>query len=183
MGPGSFYSTHRWGVATGHNSSGCHRKASGHISPATRSNPAGPGSAKNKGWDNFISTRPIRTASLDSRNNFSNISYCKTVSSTPSCSPTPHIPPAPFPTLKPITISDTDIVDRGASNIYLKPNAPIVDINPSTLTSFVGNASIQPHRSSATFNLSLTHLPVCNGNIMPTFKHNLVGFGRFCDHG
>ena len=51
---GGFCSSHGWGVVHLHTSSSCKNKAPGHIDTVTRSNPAGPGATRNKGWDDFV---------------------------------------------------------------------------------------------------------------------------------
>ena len=50
---GQFCSSHRWGVRHLHTSISCKNIAPGHVDTATRANLAGPGSTRNKGWDNF----------------------------------------------------------------------------------------------------------------------------------
>ena len=46
---GAFFSTHGWGVNENHMSKNFRAKKSGHVSTATRANPAGPGRGINKG--------------------------------------------------------------------------------------------------------------------------------------
>ena len=82
-----------------------------------------------------------------------------------------------------MAISDTAIADAGASDIYVTTSAPISNINPLTPASNVGDASGRIHTSSASENLNLPSLPNPSCLIMPTFKHNLLGIGRLCDHG
>ena len=53
---GGFCSTHGHGVAYKHASKFCHNKSIGHIEAATRTHPAGPGTNKNKGWDDWLMT-------------------------------------------------------------------------------------------------------------------------------
>jgi hypothetical protein len=53
--PGSFCSSHGWGVGPNHSSSNCKGKRAGHVDSATRANPQGPGATRNKGWDDFLS--------------------------------------------------------------------------------------------------------------------------------
>ena len=120
---------------------------------------------------------------MASKNNLANISYCELVSFNPRRSPTPPVLPIPIHTPGPIAMSNTSIIDSGVNNIHLTPIAPAININPSAPTSFVGVAYGQPQRSSVTCNLPRTRLPVCNSKIMPTFKHNLIVIGKFCDHG
>ena len=61
--------------------------------------------------------------------------------------------------------------------------APVWDINRHAPASHLGNASGCVHTSSASANLNLPNLPACSCQVMPTFQHNLIGIGNFCDHG
>mmetsp|Transcript_27655 Transcript_27655/g.81298 ORF Transcript_27655/g.81298 Transcript_27655/m.81298 type:complete len:135 (+) Transcript_27655:1486-1890(+) len=47
----NFCSTHFYGVGHVHTSALCQKQNTDHVATATRSNPAGPGSSINKGWD------------------------------------------------------------------------------------------------------------------------------------
>ena len=51
---GGFCSTHGHGVSRGHTSASCTKQAPGHVTTATRANPAGPGAMINKGWDDGL---------------------------------------------------------------------------------------------------------------------------------
>ena len=78
----------------------------------------------------------------------------------------------------------TAIVDSGAMEIYLQPGAPVENVNPNAPQIQVGTASGQPHKSKATSNLRVPTpkgKPPLEGHIIPGFKHNLVGVGKFCD--
>ena len=56
-------------------------------------------------------------------------------------------------------------------------------LQPAPFSSAMYPANPTIPRQPATSNLPITHLPTRNGNIMPTFKHNLVGVSKFCDNG
>jgi hypothetical protein len=85
----------------------------------------------------------------------------------------------PFPI--PPSPATTAIADSGASNFYLTPAAPVININPSAAKVTVGDAAGSKHRSSAQANIQLD-LPICNAKIMPFFQHNLMGIGKLCDN-
>lgn len=79
---------------------------------------------------------------------------------------------------------DTAIVDTGASGIFCMPGSLVKNINKEASKINARTASGEPCESSATCDLDKPeippHIPV-NGHIMPTFTHNLVGIGTFCD--
>lgn len=52
--PGGFCSTHGWGNSEGHTSRDCKNKGAGHVDTATCENPVGPGTTKNKEWDDGL---------------------------------------------------------------------------------------------------------------------------------
>jgi hypothetical protein len=54
--PGAFCSTHGWGAGPDHSSATCKAKKPGHVTSSTRANPQGPGTTRNKGWDDFLSS-------------------------------------------------------------------------------------------------------------------------------
>jgi hypothetical protein len=76
----------------------------------------------------------------------------------------------------------TAIADTGASDFYLTPAAPVININPTAAKVTVGDAAGTKHRSSAQADIQL-NLPVRNAKIMPSFQHNLLGIGKLCDNG
>jgi hypothetical protein len=80
-------------------------------------------------------------------------------------------------------ISDTAILDSGASDIYFSPDVPVTNINLSAPTSTVTDAAGARHHSSAQADHLLPTLPVCSGKIMPSFKHTLFGAGPLCNKG
>ena len=76
------------------------------------------------------------------------------------------------------------IVDSGASGVYLTPEAPKKQVNWYSPAIQVGTASGQPYTSSASYKLDLPGLPKdlpTLGHVMPSFHHNLMGIGEFCD--
>jgi hypothetical protein len=85
----------------------------------------------------------------------------------------------PFPTTP--SPATTAIADSGASDFYLTPAAPVININPSAAKVTVGNAAGSKHRSSAQADIQLD-LPICNAKIMPSFQHNLMGIGKLCNN-
>ena len=91
--------------------------------------------------------------------------------------------PLPPPRISAAPILTTAIIDSGASDIYFPPGAPVANINPSAPLTHVGDTAGNSYQSSARASHLLTNLPVKEGNIMPTFKHNLVGVNKLCDHG
>ena len=79
---------------------------------------------------------------------------------------------------------DVAILDSGASGIYLTPEAPKKQVNWSTPNIQVGTASVQPQTSSASYKLDLLGLPKdlpTSGHVIPGFRYNLIGIGKFCD--
>ena len=77
--------------------------------------------------------------------------------------------------------SNTANADTGNSGIYLTPQAPCANINPSVQSIVVGTAGGPPHCSSASWDIQ-THLLVSAGHIMPQFHQNIVGISELCDH-
>jgi hypothetical protein len=75
----------------------------------------------------------------------------------------------------------TAIADTGASDFYLTPSAPVININPAAAKVTVGDAAGTKHLSSAQADIQL-NLPVRNAKIMPSFQHNLLGIGKLCDN-
>ena len=76
-----------------------------------------------------------------------------------------------------------EIVDSGASGIYLTPEAPKKKVNLYAPAVQVRKASGQPLNSSASYKLDLpgpSKDPPTSGNVMPGFHHNLMGIGEFC---
>jgi hypothetical protein len=83
----------------------------------------------------------------------------------------------PFPSApSPIT---TAIADTGASDFYVTPSAPVINIDTTAPRVTVGDAAGTLHRSSAKANIQL-QVPDCTANIMPTFQHNLLGCKKPC---
>jgi hypothetical protein len=74
----------------------------------------------------------------------------------------------------------TAIADTGASDFYVTPSAPVINIDPTAPKVTVGDAAGTLHRSAAKADIQL-QVPDCTANIMPTFQHNLLGIGKFCD--
>jgi len=74
----------------------------------------------------------------------------------------------------------TAIADTGASDFYVTPSAPVINIDPTAPKVTVGDAAGTLHRSAAKADIQL-RVPDCTANIMPTFQHNLLGIGKFCD--
>ena len=91
--------------------------------------------------------------------------------------------PIPPPRGSAAQISNTAILDSGASGIYFTTDAPVLHVNPSAPITRVGDAAGNCHQSSAQASHQLSALPITKGNIMPTFKHNLFGVGQLCDNG
>jgi hypothetical protein len=86
----------------------------------------------------------------------------------------------PFPTTP--SPDTTAIADSGASDFYLTPAAPVININPSAAKVTVGDAAGgSKHCSSAQADIQLD-LPSRNAKIMPSFQHNLLGIGKLCDN-
>ena len=106
------------------------------------------------------------------------------LASTVLCSPTlPNKTPTIIPSSPPLPSNDTAIADTGASDIYLTPNAPVINIDTSAPKVRVGTATGAPQLSAGTGEVNLSQLPAeCRtGQIMPTFAHNLMGIGPLCD--
>ena len=81
-------------------------------------------------------------------------------------------------------MSQTAIVDSGATHIYIAPQAPTTNTNPTAPTIAVGVVNGQVERSTATADLTLPLLGrefPTTGYLMPLFKHTLVGLGPICD--
>ena len=80
----------------------------------------------------------------------------------------------------------TVIVDSGASNIYLTPAAPMLNVDSTTPKINVGTAAGMPQTSIATCDLAIPNLPADfpkTGYVMPEFHQNLVGIGPMCNTG
>ena len=75
----------------------------------------------------------------------------------------------------------TAIADSGASDFYLTSAAPVTNVNTTAAIVAVGDAAGTQHRSVAQADVHL-NLPDRNAKIMPSFKHNLLGIGKFCDN-
>ena len=76
----------------------------------------------------------------------------------------------------------TSISNSGASDFYMTPCTPCVNINPSARQVIVGTAGFPPQVSSALCDLLLPELSIKSGHIMPNFHHNLMLIGKLCDH-
>ena len=93
------------------------------------------------------------------------------------------------PTLKNIVHSSqnpqaTGIVDSGTTDIYFSDDAPIVNIHLSDPKVTVGTANVQSQQSSGKGELTTPKFPSgfsVTGNIMPGFRHTLIGVGPLCD--
>eukprot|EP00804_Cyclotella_cryptica_P009177 CCRYP_003216-RA/>CCRYP_003216-RA protein AED:0.27 eAED:0.13 QI:0/0/0/0.66/1/1/3/0/546 len=194
--PGGFCSTHGWGVGASHTSTECKKMQAGHVDSATRANPQGPGATRNKAavplylllpptksstTDGWITIPGTYTAPLSPKPKLSNpLSITPPLTSNPySCISVP-IPP---PLQSTAQISNTAILDSGASGIYFTTDARVLHVNPSAPITRVGDAAVNCHQSYAQASHQLSTLPITKGNIMPTFKHNLFGIGQLCDNG
>ena len=81
-------------------------------------------------------------------------------------------------------MDDSAIVDSGATDIYIKPSAPIAHLDSSAPPVRVGTASGQPLTSSGDCKLALPQIPAhlpSTGHVMPGFQHSLLGIAPFCD--
>lgn len=84
----------------------------------------------------------------------------------------------------PIQLSDTGIVDSGASNLYFAKNAPYLDAKPNAPQVQVGTATGNVESSAGTGKLAIPNLPhdfPRTGHVMPSFAHTLIGLGPICD--
>ena len=82
------------------------------------------------------------------------------------------------------TDHDTAIVDAGASGMFFKAGAPVCNVNRDAPKIRVGEATGNPHISSAKCELARPELRgrvTVGGHVMPTFAHNLMGICQFCD--
>ena len=76
------------------------------------------------------------------------------------------------------------IVDSGATNMYLKPNAPYEKMDTTKKQIRVGTANRQVASSTATATLSIPQVNAdfpTKSYIMPTFTNTLIGVGPICD--
>ena len=84
------------------------------------------------------------------------------------------------PQLSQVPLSQTAIVDSGATHIYIAPQAPTTNTNPMASTITVGVANGHVEQSAATADLTLpirgNNFPT-KGYTMPSFKHTLVCLG------
>ena len=80
---------------------------------------------------------------------------------------------------------NTAIANTGASFHFLRPKAPVSNINHNSTPATVGIADGKLLHSSTTATIDLPHLPpgTNSGTIMPTFANNLLSMGVSCDAG
>ena len=77
---------------------------------------------------------------------------------------------------------NTAIVDSGASGWYFNPGAPVSRVNQAAEKVRVGTAVGHAVESEASCKLPLPDIPPdLFGNIMPGFRHNLLGIGNLCN--
>eukprot|EP00804_Cyclotella_cryptica_P009971 CCRYP_015405-RA/>CCRYP_015405-RA protein AED:0.48 eAED:0.22 QI:0/0/0/0.66/1/1/3/0/674 len=181
--PGGFCSTHGLGVSAGHSRADCKGKRPDHIDFATRTNPQGP-----------VTPHCLHTQPLDCASPWSTVPNAYTAPQPPSTSPflslssnsNPYrclAAPASPPRKSAAQILNTAILDSGTSDIYLAPDAPVTNVNPSAPTSTVTDATGAHHHSSTHADHLLPTLPACSGKIMPSFKHTLFRVGPLCNNG
>ena len=79
-------------------------------------------------------------------------------------------------------MKDTAILESGASEWYLVPDAPVFNVNAHAPNVRVGNAKVHPKEFEASCELPLGGMPPgLFGNILPSFWHNLFGIEIMCD--
>ena len=72
------------------------------------------------------------------------------------------------------------IVDSGDYHLYIYPEDPLQNANPTAPKVCVGTDNGQIEQPSATADIPIPQLNKAfqtNGHIMPSFKHTLVGLG------
>ena len=89
-----------------------------------------------------------------------------------TCSP-PNMP----------NINNTAIADTSATKHYLKPTAPVTNINYDAEPLTISTATGQLLQSSAKATINIPRLPpgTSTGKIMPNFVNNLLSIGVFCN--
>ena len=81
-----------------------------------------------------------------------------------------------------LAMKDTAILESGASEWYLVPDAPVSNVNAHAPKVHVGTATGQPQESEVCCELPLGGMPPdLFGHIMSSFRHNLLGIGIMCD--